>query len=249
MSSPLNPHEARLRGLAAACETASAVFPWFQPGDSSPGDAGPRAMPAAARPSTRATCEGRFPAVVAAVSTAGRAWPLALLLLLFLLASPSPAAAQYPAEVRGRVTERGTGAAVPGARVEAEGAAAVAGPDGAFLLRGVSPGTREVRVTALGFGEGRFSVEAANGRTVTLLVVLDPSAIALDAIRVRAARDPAGTTVLDRAAIEASGARELGEVLRDQAGVVVTRQGGPGSPTRVSIRGSSANEVLVLLDG
>jgi outer membrane receptor protein involved in Fe transport len=190
----------------------------------------------------RATCAGRFPAVVAAVSTAG-AW----LLLLLLLASP--AAAQYPAEVRGRVTERGTGAAVPGARVEAEGAAAVAGPDGAFLLRGVTPGTREVRVTALGFREGRFSVEAANGRTATLLVVLDPSAIALEAIRVRAARDPAGATVLDRASIEASGARELGEVLRDQAGVVVTRQGGPGSPTRVSIRGSSANEVLVLLDG
>jgi len=198
----------------------------------------------------RATCEGRFPAVVAAVSTAGfpgATWLLALLLLL--LTAPSPAAAQFPAEVRGRVTERGTGAAVPGARVEAEGAAAVAGPDGAFLLRGVSPGTREVRVTALGFREGRFSVDAANGRTVTLLVVLDPSAIALEAIQVRAARDPAGATVLDRAAIEASGARELGEVLRDQAGVVVTRQGGPGSPTRVSIRGSSANAVLVLLDG
>ncbi|HEY0154059.1 MAG TPA: hypothetical protein VGB92_18745, partial [Longimicrobium sp.] len=83
--------------------------------------------PASGTNPARATCEGRFPAVVAAVSTAGGI--LALLLLLLLLASPTPAAAQYPAEVRGRVTERGTGAAVPGARVEAEGAAAVAGPD------------------------------------------------------------------------------------------------------------------------
>ena len=166
-------------------------------------------------------------------------------LLLFAV----PAAAQFPAEVRGRVTQRGSGAAVPGARVEAEGAAAVAGPDGAFLLRGVAPGTRSVRVSALGFREGRFSVEVANGRTVWLTAVLDPAPIALEALRVRARRAEAGSTVLDRAEIERSGARDLGEVLRDRAGVTVERQGGPGSPTRVSIRGSSADEVLVLLDG
>ncbi|HEX8358562.1 MAG TPA: TonB-dependent receptor plug domain-containing protein, partial [Longimicrobium sp.] len=166
-------------------------------------------------------------------------------LLLFSI----PAAAQFPAEVRGRVTQRGSGAAVPGARVEAEGAAAVAGPDGAFLLRGVAPGTRSVRVSALGFREGRFSVDVANGRTVWLAAVLEPAPIALEAIRVRARRDGAGATVLDRAEIERSGARDLGEVLRDRAGVTVERQGGPGSPTRVSIRGSSADEVLVLLDG
>ena len=253
MNSPLELREVRLGGLAPARGSASAAFPPFRPGDPSPGDAAPVRASRTVLGSVRAssndpappTCAGRSPAVVAAVSTAG--WPLLALLLLLLLASP--AAAQFPAEVRGRVTERGTGAAVAGARVEAEGAAAVAGPDGAFLLRGVSPGTREVRVTALGFTEGRFSVEAANGRTVTLLVVLDPAAIALEAVRVRAARDPAGATVLDRADVEGSGARELGELLRDRAGVVVTRQGAPGSPTRVSIRGSSANEVLVLLDG
>jgi outer membrane cobalamin receptor len=161
----------------------------------------------------------------------------------------TPAAAQFPAEVRGRVTQAGSGAPVAGARVEADGAAAAVRPDGSFLLRGVAPGTREVRVSAPGHREARFTVEAANGRTVWLAAVLEPAAVTLEALRVRAARDPAGTLVVDRGAIEASGARDLGEVLQDRAGVTVTRQGGPGSPAHVSIRGSSADEVLVLLDG
>jgi outer membrane receptor protein involved in Fe transport len=169
--------------------------------------------------------------------------------LLATALAAAPAAAQFPAEVRGRVTEAGSGAAVAGARVEADGASAAVRPDGSFLLRGVAPGTREVRVRAPGFREGRFTVEAANGRTAWLAAALERAPVTLEALRVRAPRDAAGATVLDRAAIEASGSRDLGEVLQGEAGVTVTRRGGPGSPAHLSIRGSSADEVLVLLDG
>ena len=58
-----------------------------------------------------------------------------------------------------------------------------------------------------------------------------------------------GVTSIDRVAIEQSGASDLADILQQQSGVVVTRAGGPGSPRRRPIRGSSANQVLVLVDG
>ncbi|MBW3656029.1 MAG: TonB-dependent receptor [Gemmatimonadetes bacterium] len=174
------------------------------------------------------------------------AW-VALLLAFFA----APLAAQHPPELHGRVTERGSGAPVPGAVVEVagSGARAVAGPDGGFALRGLPPGQREVQVRAFGYLASTHQVVLANGRRARLSVALQPHALVLGEVRVTAERQVSGGTVLDRARIEASGAAELGELLRDEAGVVVTRRGGPGAPAQVSIRGSGADEVLVLVDG
>ncbi|HEX7241259.1 MAG TPA: TonB-dependent receptor plug domain-containing protein, partial [Longimicrobiaceae bacterium] len=171
--------------------------------------------------------------------------------LLLLLAAALPARAQFPAEVRGRVTDRATGAAVAGGRVEVVGGGieTATAPDGRFLLRGLLPGARELRVTAPGFREARVAVRAENGRSAQVAVELDPVPVALEALRVTASRPEAGATVLERAEVQASGARELGELLQGRAGLTVTRRGGPGSPATVSIRGSGAGEVLVLVDG
>lgn len=175
---------------------------------------------------------------------------MATLLFLALCAVAAPAAAQLPGELRGRVTERGTGTPVSGARVELTGdAATTTRPDGSFRLRGVAAGSREVRVSALGFREHRAAVEVADGRAAWLAVALEPQAVALAGITVSARRAPEGARTLDRAAIEASGAREMGELLQTLPGVVVTRRGGPGSPVSVSVRGSSADQVLLLVDG
>ncbi|HEX7880333.1 MAG TPA: TonB-dependent receptor, partial [Candidatus Eisenbacteria bacterium] len=57
------------------------------------------------------------------------------------------------------------------------------------------------------------------------------------------------TTVIERSAIESSGARNLGEILRPVVGVRVATTGGLGSFTPISIRGSSNDQVLVLVDG
>ncbi len=159
--------------------------------------------------------------------------------------------AQFPPELRGRVTERGSGAPIPGAVVEVAGSGlrTAATADGGFHLRGLLPGEQEVRVRAFGYRTSTRPVQTENGRSTWLSVALEPEAVALEGIRVTAVRSETGATTLNRAEIETSGARELSELLRDQAGVVVTRRGGPGSPAHVSIRGSSADEVLVLLDG
>jgi len=117
------------------------------------------------------------------------------------------------------------------------------------MLRGLEPGDVAVRVRAISYAPRDTTAVAANGRSATLDIRLYPAASRLDPIVVQARRDSATSTVFDRVAIEQSGRRDLGELLQNVPGVVVTQAGGPGSPSHISIRGSSANEVLVLVDG
>lgn len=175
-----------------------------------------------------------------------------LLLTLLLLLAASPARAQFPPEVHGRVVARASGAALAGARVEVDGAAArtVADADGGFVLRGLEPGAHALRVTLLGHRPARVAVSVANGRVTRVVVALDAVPLALDAMRVAAAAaDPAGALVLDRARIAASGAADLGALLDGRAGLTVVRRGGPGAPATLSVRGGGADQLLVLLDG
>ncbi len=161
--------------------------------------------------------------------------------------------AQVPGELRGRITDATTGRAIAGARIEIADRVdpARSDADGAFVVRGLDPKTYGVAVRAVGYAAFRRDVSVENGRTELLDAALDPVPTPL-AVVVSSAPRPASereTASFDRAAIESSGKRDVGELLTTVAGVVVTRSGGPGQPTQVSIRGSSAAEVLVVVDG
>ncbi|MFU8896544.1 MAG: TonB-dependent receptor domain-containing protein [Gammaproteobacteria bacterium] len=56
-------------------------------------------------------------------------------------------------------------------------------------------------------------------------------------------------TVIDRTEIERSGALDVAELLRYQAGIEIARNGGPGQVTSAFMRGANSNHTLVLLDG
>lgn len=64
-----------------------------------------------------------------------------------------------------------------------------------------------------------------------------------------AADSIATTIVIDRATIEASQAKDVAELLRFHAGLDIGRNGGPGQPASVFIRGAESNHTLVLIDG
>jgi vitamin B12 transporter len=168
-----------------------------------------------------------------------------------VLVAAARANAQVPGEVHGRITDAGSGRPISGARVEivGRGQFSLSQVDGSYVIRGLEPGDIAIRVRAIAYSARDTVVVAANGRSATLDVALHLSASRLDPIVVRAQRDSASTVVLDRTAIEQSGRRDVGELLQTIPGVVITQAGGPGSPSHVSIRGSSANEVLVLVDG
>ncbi|MFU8832169.1 MAG: TonB-dependent receptor domain-containing protein [Wenzhouxiangella sp.] len=59
----------------------------------------------------------------------------------------------------------------------------------------------------------------------------------------------ASVSIIDRDQIERSQAPDLFELLRLEAGVDITRTGGPGGQTSLFLRGSNSNHVLVLIDG
>ncbi len=59
----------------------------------------------------------------------------------------------------------------------------------------------------------------------------------------------ADVSVITRAEISASGAPDLIDLLRREAGIDIARTGGPGEQTSVFLRGTNSNQVLVLVDG
>ena len=59
----------------------------------------------------------------------------------------------------------------------------------------------------------------------------------------------ASTIVIDRDAIELSGASDPGDILRFHAGLDLGRNGGPGQTTAIFIRGANSNQTLVMVDG
>src|SRR5262249_3773879 len=149
-----------------------------------------------------------------------------------LLSASSVVRAQVLAELHGHLTDARTARAIADARVEIIGRteSARSGADGSFSLRGLEPRTYTVRVRAIGYVARDVDVELANGRATTLDLRLDASPTTLGAVVVRTSRDPlsANTTTFDRRAIEASGKRDVGELLEAVPGVVITHAGGPG---------------------
>jgi vitamin B12 transporter len=214
------------------------------------GEVGPTAKP---RPGVR---EGGLWAVVAANSFALPCLPclpcvrLLAVVGTMLLLLASPLAAQFPGELAGTVRDAATGASVEAASVELAGSPAATRTDaaGAFRLRGLEPGEYRVLVRRAGYAAREVAAEARNGTITRLAISIHPLPVALAPLRVAAESAPAAGGTLTRAQIEASGARTAAEVVERVPGVVVRGTGPTGAKT-VSIRGSAADEVLVLVDG
>ncbi|NIN73112.1 MAG: TonB-dependent receptor plug domain-containing protein [Gemmatimonadetes bacterium] len=179
----------------------------------------------------------------------------ATLIALATVLTPSFASAQYPGELSGRVTDAITGAPVDNALVEVVGTSLTALSDGRgqFQLRGLEPGRHPVRFTRMGYESQVREIEVRNGETTWLVVRLGARPIELEEVRAapsaaQAAETAPGVIAIDRAEIEGSGEHTAAGLLEGRAGLVVQRRGPVGRQT-VSIRGSSADQVLVLLDG
>jgi len=174
---------------------------------------------------------------------------------LFALLSPATAEAQWPGEVTGRVTDEVSGSPVPGATVVVRGGSVEAEADGrgSFHLRGLEPGTVVLEVSALGYERETVEAEVENGRRRRISVTLAPRALPVAGVEARGTRRERGRPgdrgfVLDGDRIRASGASTLGELLEGVPGVTV-RSRGPGAAGEISVRGSGADAVLVLVDG
>lgn len=173
---------------------------------------------------------------------------VAAIVMLPALLWPAAALAQFPAELAGRVVQAGSLHPIGGAIVEID-AAAVASTDasGSFEVRGVGAGRVRVSIRAAAHASLDTTLVLTNGRTTRLVAALAAVPLEMEPLEVIASRAPAGGHVMTRESIDASGARTLDELVRGVPGVTV--RGGAGGGARVSIRGSAADAVLVLVDG
>ncbi|MDZ7371284.1 MAG: TonB-dependent receptor [candidate division KSB1 bacterium] len=180
--------------------------------------------------------------------------PLSAVFLLVVSLLPAAGSAQSIVKIEGIVVDAETGEPLSGANVQIVGTALGSAADGygRFFFENLFSGSYRMRVTFMGYAPAEAEATVSKDMPALLVIKLKRQVLELPELRVEGERDStsiSGTVVLTRADISRSQAATLGELLSRAAGLEVRRSGGTGARETVSIRGSNANQVLVLLDG
>ncbi len=159
-----------------------------------------------------------------------------------------------PGALRGRIlTPEGQPVVAASVLVEGTLVQGLTGPEGAYHLRQVPSGPREILVTGLGIAPTRRRAEIPPGQTLVLDIEVPLMPVELAALEVTTHRlalrqtAPLQTLVVDRAETSRFNDATLGELLRRTPGVVIG--GPPGEAKDLRIRGLDKEYTLVLVDG
>ena len=175
------------------------------------------------------------------------------LLIFLILCASTPLQA---AEIAGRVTDAETRTPVANASVRVLNAGLATKTDdrGHFAFSNLTAGDYTLEITHIAYQAGQRII-SVTGKT-DVAIELSPKTFPLDEFSVIADpigasdihRNPAYATVITRESFEG---REttLPDVLAEATGVHVKRLGGLGAFSTLSLRGSSADQVEVYLDG
>jgi TonB-dependent starch-binding outer membrane protein SusC len=177
---------------------------------------------------------------------------------------PSALLAQDRGSITGQVVDQATQRPLQGAQVSVAGTnlGTITNAQGRFLIPNVPTGTREVRVSLIGYQAAPQTVTLAAGQTATVNFAVIQSAIALDELIVtatgeRQARREIGNAVstVRTADVEMATITDATQLLQGRtAGVSVMQSSGQsGTGSRIRIRGSAsvslANDPLLIIDG
>ena len=133
--------------------------------------------------------------------------------------------------------------------------------EGRFTIRGVPPGTHQVRVLRVGYGEQKKPVDVTADQEATVEFTLAPVAVSLSPVVTTATGDQRrveqGTTIaqIDAAKVAAEAPiRSVDDLINSRAaGVSVQTGTQTGTGSRVRIRGQSslnlANDPIYVIDG
>ena len=145
-------------------------------------------------------------------------------------------------EITGRVTARGSGTPLPGARVAIEALSLVTSTDeyGGFRLAGVPGGVHTVVFTALRYAPARHVVTVVAGEPAHIEVALAEAPIELSEVVVTATREadakaetPANIGVVGREAIDETRPHHPAELMSQVPGVLVLDLGGEGNTAAI----------------
>ena len=173
------------------------------------------------------------------------------------------AQAAQPSGITGRVTDAASGQPVASAQVAVVGTTlgAQTNEEGRYTIRGVSPGTVEVRVLRVGFGQQRQPVTVAAGQVATLDIQMQAVATTLNPVVTTATgqqrRVEVGNAIARVDAAEVVATRPVANVAdlltARAAGVQVLPGNQTGAGSRVRIRGTSSislsNDPIYVIDG
>lgn len=130
--------------------------------------------------------------------------------------------------------------------------------DGSYFIPELPPGTYKLTVMMMGYESitGKI-IKIEPGESKELNFLLQPTVLNYpDKIVVSATRTnslssevPSSVDVVERELIELVNPQNVAEVLKNVQGVFIKDYGGLGGTKTISLRGSSAEQVLVLLDG
>jgi len=168
------------------------------------------------------------------------------------------AASEAQSVLRGRVVDARSQAPIAGARVLVINTmrSATTGPDGEWALTVPSARAADgvrVRVERIGYASAELAAaDVASASPV--IIELEPSALAVDALVVSASRRqqrladaPVTVEMVSRAELAEAGAADLATVLTERAGLEL--DGGHPNGTGIVMRGFGSERVLILLDG
>ena len=171
-------------------------------------------------------------------------------LLALCLAAALPATAQRWGTVRGRVTQAGSDAPVPGASVLVAGTNFGTATDtgGRYTLR-LPTGTHALRFTSVGYAPHFDSVSVASHDTTRLNVALKESILEIEGITVEASSTPKEAGVYE---LKPERARKIPTPMKDGLRTLKTMPGVAANnelSSQYSVRGGGFNENLIFING
>ena len=183
---------------------------------------------------------------------------------LLLGAVRGGAAQQGTGAITGRVTDKATGAGVPGAKVFVLNTtrATSTNAQGRYSLAAVPAGSHLVRVSTIGYAVQTQSINVAESATATLDFGLSPAAVSLDVVTVTPTGEQAGRQLANPVAqinaqdvVKQAQPANFADLLSGRAANVQVLQAGGtvGTGVRIRIRGISSvslsNEPAYYVDG
>ncbi len=176
---------------------------------------------------------------------------LHLTVLLFGLGLAATAAAQ-PTVIRGRVTDKKTAEALPGANIMVPGTykGAVSKPDGSYEISGLAPGDYDLKASMIGYTvQIRTGIRLEAHKTVQVDFNLESTVLALgQSVEVIGQKPLFETDItasqqrLSSDEIKQKMVENVNDLVGEQLGVVV-------QDNKIHIRGGRADESLYVIDG
>jgi outer membrane cobalamin receptor len=160
--------------------------------------------------------------------------------------------------VSGRVLEKSSRHPVPGANVFVEGTVlgVCTNAEGFFEVTSVPSGAYRVRASAVGYASSTVDIVLTGSESVNLVFRLEETVYQINPVTVTATRErslvsdvPAVVDVIPAREMEQRNIQDIGQAVERLPGVRVNAYGTLGDLKTISIRGSTASQVLVLVDG